>query len=111
MKKVKATHLECTKCHQVKSIADDFYTHKGYVRKRCKLCFRSKVKQYYDECWDEEHIKRKKEYMKQYYLDNREKFTEAQNRFKDRHPDYNPKDGLQKQKAITPTKGNVLKKK
>ena len=95
----KVTEMECTKCHQVKSIAENFYSHKGYTRKRCKTCFVAHVKKYYEECWDEEHIKRKKEYMKQYYQDNKEKFAESQKRFKDRNPGYNPRRGLYKQNS------------
>lgn len=82
----------CTECFQKKSFEDFYKQANGRPRSKCKKCI---IKLNYEyqkrnpisKCSEERGDKYKK-YQRQYYLNNKEKFSNYRSRFKERNPDY-----------------------
>lgn len=81
----------CTQCHEEK-LPDAFYRSKGTSRSECKECTKAKNTAYQklNKVWryrysDDES---RRDYLREYYQNNKEKFAQYRKQFIDSHPGY-----------------------
>ncbi len=81
----------CAKCCQTKE-EESFYLSAGKRRSECKICtirrnvrYQRKVKAWKNRETDQEA---RRNYMRKYYEDNKEKFAKYRSDFRLRHPEY-----------------------
>lgn len=81
----------CNKCLQAKE-SDQFYTTRGVPRSECKKCtirrnvrHQRKIKAWLSKSVD---VESRKEYMREYYEKNKEKYVTYRNNFRKKHPYY-----------------------
>ncbi len=83
---------KCSKCRQSKDQHLDFYVNQGRIRSECKVCTikrnvkRQKLLQPWKHRFADE-ISRK-EYAKEYYAKNRERFAQYRADFRKKNPEY-----------------------
>lgn len=81
----------CSRCHSPKP-SSDFYVCKGFPRRECKSCTIKKngVYQHKKKPWRSESVDKdaKREYMKKYYREHKEKYLVYRAAFAAKHPDY-----------------------
>lgn len=82
----------CRGCLEEKDRENDFYYYRGYPRSRCKKCViqENGAHQKLTQRWKKkyalsEHVRA---YYKIYYQENKEKFAQYRQTFRDRHPHY-----------------------
>lgn len=76
----------CKKCKQEKPL-EEYYFSQGRYQTKCKQCFREyqrnrtrEMKKYLSEDW--------KQYRREYYALNKDKFVVYRKRWLDKHPEY-----------------------
>ena len=83
---------KCTKCKKTKLAELDFYLHQGSYRSQCKACIiqRNSRRQKKLQPWKHRFVDEvsRKEYAKEYYAKNRERFATYRREFKKRNPEY-----------------------
>jgi hypothetical protein len=81
----------CTRCKECKTIAD-FYKCKGVRRPECKECTIERNVQYQKKhkIWVHRYSdpETRKDYYRDYYSRNPDKFAEYRAKFRETHPDY-----------------------
>lgn len=82
----------CSKCRQSKDAYLDYYGNQGNMRSECKSCTikRNVKRQKLLQSWKyrfADEVSRK-EYAKEYYAKNRERFAQYRAEFKKRNPEY-----------------------
>jgi hypothetical protein len=82
----------CSKCHKAKDPSLDFYMCAGRWRSECKQCtikrnikYQKKTKAWKHRYGNDED---RKQYMREYYNRNKEKFAQYRSDFRDKHPEY-----------------------
>lgn len=87
----------CSICHQDKPY-DDYYCWRGTYRGECKKCtIRKNVKRKKEKGSGTVDLDARRQYHREYYAKNKEKFKEYRKAFLERHPSYY-KDQYQKSK-------------
>lgn len=97
----------CTNCKEIKDISD-FYVCGGQLRGDCKECTKKKNLTYQrkHKTWLTrfKDMTERREYMKEYYANNKEKFAEIRRRFKEKHPDYGKEYARERRNKINDAK-------
>lgn len=82
----------CSQCHQAKEPMMDFYLCSGRWRSECKMCtikrnvrYQRKVKAWKHRYVDDDT---RRQYMRDYYDKNKEKFARYREEFRSRNPEY-----------------------
>ncbi len=83
---------KCSKCSKEKDISKEFYLCAGKLRSECKSCTIKRNVRYQKRvnawrtrygCDDE-----RRQYMREYYAKNKDKFAEYRRKFVEKYPDY-----------------------
>jgi len=81
----------CSRCHESKIIHMDFYMCQGIYRSECKRCTIKKNTSYQKRTqpWKYRVVDEdKKQYRKEYYAANKEKFAAYRTTFNEKNPEY-----------------------
>jgi hypothetical protein len=83
----------CSRCRKMKNIFEDFYVCKGKHRADCKACtIKRNVKhQNRTQAWKKSFggdLELRRDYMREYYKNNKERYSVYRERFRKNHPNY-----------------------
>lgn len=82
----------CSKCRQAKDAYLDYYMNQGVMRSECKACTirRNVRRQKQLQPWKHRFVdeESRKEYAKEYYAKNRERFAQYRSEFRKKNPEY-----------------------
>ncbi len=82
----------CSQCNKAKEAAIGFYQSGGRYRTECKACTIKRNIRYQrrTEAWKHRYgnDEERREYMRAYYNNNKDKFSKYRSKFRERFPDY-----------------------